>query len=56
MTLFTRIELAAAFLASARSQGYRSADEVGGGRPNLFALAKELVVRRAHEIYAQYSA
>jgi hypothetical protein len=56
MTLITRIELAAAFLAAACAHGYASGDEVGGGGPNVFALAEELVVRRAREIYAQDSA
>ncbi|HEY7084536.1 MAG TPA: hypothetical protein VH519_06940 [Hyphomicrobiaceae bacterium] len=56
MTLITRIELAAIFLASALSHGYTSGDETGGSGPNVFALAGELVVRRAREIYAQDSA
>ena len=55
MTLITRIELAAAFLAAACAHGYASGDEVGGGGPNVFALAEQLVVRRAREIYAQDS-
>src|SRR5262245_39782145 len=55
MTLITRIELAAVFLAAACSHGYTSGDEVGGGGPNVFALAEELVVKRAREIYAQDS-
>lgn len=56
MTLITRIELAAVFLASALSHGYTSGDETGGGGPDVFALAEQLVVRRAREIYAQDSA
>ena len=56
MTLITRIELAAIFLASALSHGYTSGDETAGSGPNVFALAGELVVRRAREIYAQDSA
>jgi hypothetical protein len=58
MTLITRIELAATFLASACSHGYTSGDEVGKGAsgPAVFALAEQLVVRRAREIYAQDSA
>jgi hypothetical protein len=56
MTLITRIELAAVLLASALSHGYTSGDETGGSGPNVFALAGELVVRRAQEIYAQDSA
>src|SRR5215831_5606347 len=55
MSLITRIELAAVFLASALSHGYTSGDETGGSGPNVFALAEELVVRRAREIYAQDS-
>jgi hypothetical protein len=53
MTLITRIELAAALLASTLSHGYTSGDETGGGGPNVFALAEQLVVRRAREIYGQ---
>jgi hypothetical protein len=58
MTLITRIELAAAFLAAACSHGYTSGDETGVGAsgPDVFALAEQLVVRRAREIYAQDSA
>jgi len=55
MSLITRIELAGVFLASALSHGYTSGDETGGSGPNVFALAEELVVRRAREIYAQDS-
>jgi hypothetical protein len=55
MTLITRIELAAIFLASTLAHGYTSGDETGGSGPNVFALAGELVVRRAREIYAQDS-
>src|SRR5262249_39013054 len=58
MSLIARIELAAVFLASALSHGYTSGDEVGEGAsgPEVFALAEQLVVRRAREIYAQDSA
>jgi hypothetical protein len=58
MTLITRIELAAALLAAALSHGYESGDETGEGSsgPAVFALAEQLVVRRAREIYAQDSA
>src|SRR5262249_24342934 len=58
MTLITRIELAALFLASACSHGYASGDETGQGAPGrkAFARAEQLVVRRAREIYAQDSA
>ena len=56
MSLITRIELAAIFLASALSHGYTSGDETGGSGPNVFTLAGELVVKRAREIYAQDSA
>jgi hypothetical protein len=55
MTLITRIELAAIFLASALSHGYTSGDETGGSGPNVFALSEELVVRRARKIYAHVS-
>jgi hypothetical protein len=58
MSLITRMELAAVFLASTLSHGYTSGDEVGEGSsgPEVFALAEQLVVRRAREIYAQDSA
>src|SRR5262245_18605004 len=58
MTLITRIELAAVLLASACSHGYTSGDETGEGSsgPAVFALAEQLVMRRAREIYAQDSA
>jgi len=58
MSLITRIELAAIFLASTLSHGYTSGDEVGerASGPEVFALAEQLVVRRAREIYAQDSA
>src|SRR5215831_20461518 len=48
MTLITRIELAAIFLASTLSHRYTSGDEVGEGAngPEVFALAEQLVVRR----------
>jgi len=57
MTLIARIELAAAFLASACSHGYNSGHEIGEGSyaPKMFTLAEQLVVRRAREIYAQDS-
>jgi hypothetical protein len=55
MTLITRIELAAALLASACSHGYTSGDETGEGAsgPVVFALAEQLVVRRARELYVE---
>jgi hypothetical protein len=56
MTLITRIELAAVLLASTLSHGYASGDAAGGDGQRVFALAEELVVRRAREIYAQDSA
>jgi len=58
MSLITRIELAAVFVASALSHGYTSGDETGEGSsgPAVFALAEQLVMRRAREIYAQDSA
>jgi hypothetical protein len=57
MPLITRIELAAALLASACSHGYNSGHEIGEGSyaPKMFALVEQLVVRRAREIYAQDS-
>jgi hypothetical protein len=55
MKVITRIELAAALLASACSHGYRSGEEVdeGGAGPDMFAWTESMVVRRAREIYAQ---
>jgi hypothetical protein len=41
---------------TALSHGYTSGDETGGSGPNIFALAGELVLKRAREIYAQHSA
>ena len=43
------------FLAAACSHGYTSGGEVGehGDAPKMFALAEQLVVKRAREIYAQ---
>jgi len=42
-------------LAAACSHGYTSGGEVGehGDAPKMFALAEQLVVKRAREIYAQ---
>jgi hypothetical protein len=54
--LISRIELAAAFLAAALSHGYDSGEETGGSGPNVFALAEQLVLRRAREMYTQKSA
>jgi hypothetical protein len=54
MKVVTRIELAAALLASACDHAYVSGEEdAQGDGPNLFALTEELVLRRAREIYAQ---
>ena len=54
MKVVTRVELAAALLASACDHAYISGEEdAQGGGPNLFALTEELVLRRAREIYAQ---
>jgi hypothetical protein len=55
MTLVTRIELAAALLASACSHGYSSGEEVeqGGAGPAVFDFTEKMVVKRAREIYAQ---
>ena len=54
MKVVTRIELAAALLASACDHAYISGQEgAQGDGPNLFALTEELVLRRAREIYVQ---
>jgi hypothetical protein len=54
MKVVTRIELAAALLASACDHAYVSGEEdAQGDGPSLFALTEELVLRRAREIYAQ---
>jgi hypothetical protein len=54
MKVVTRVELAAALLASACDHAYISGEEdAQGDGPNLFALTEELVLRRAREIYAQ---
>ena len=51
MNLVTRIELAAAFLASACELAFESAEQDGRG-PQLFALTEDLVLRRARELYS----
>ena len=54
MKVVTRVELAAALLASALDHAYISGEEdAQGDGPRLFALTEELVLRRAREIYAQ---
>jgi hypothetical protein len=53
MKLVTRIELAASFLAHACEHAFESG-EFGHG-PELFALAEDLVLRRARELYASSS-
>ena len=54
MKVVTRVELAAALLASTLDHAYVSGEEDGqGDGPKLFALTEELVLRRAREIYAQ---
>ena len=55
MKVVTRIELAAAFLVSACDHAFDSADATGaqGEGPNLFAMAEELVIKRARELYAK---
>jgi len=54
MKVVTRVELAAALLASACDHAYISGEEdAQGDGPKLFALTEELVLRRAREIYAQ---
>jgi hypothetical protein len=53
MKVVTRIELAAALLASACDHAYISGEEdAKGDGPKLFALTEELVPRRAREIYS----
>ena len=56
--VIVRIELAAAFLATACKIAFESAEAIGAPSegPNLYAKTEELVVRRAREIYAQGSA
>ena len=51
----TRIELAAAFLATACEHGYESREERDGRgeRPESFARTEEPVLWRARAIYAQ---
>ncbi len=58
MKVVTRIELAAAFLASAIESAYDAAEELGGfdAPEDFFDLALDIVVRRAKEIYGQGSA
>jgi hypothetical protein len=55
LKLVTRIEIAAAFLASACDCAFNSADAIGspGEAPGLYAKTEELVLRRAQELYAQ---
>jgi hypothetical protein len=51
MKVVTKIELAAALLASACELAFESAGQEGSG-PQLFALTEDLVVRRARELYS----
>jgi hypothetical protein len=55
LKLITRIEIAAAFLASACDCAFNSADAIGspGDAAGLYAKTEELVLRRARELYAQ---
>ena len=53
MNIVTRIELAAAFLASACELAFESAEQDGRG-PQLFALTEDLVLRRARELYSTW--
>ena len=55
--VITRIELAAAFLASACGAAYDSAAETGAGGhgPSLYAVTEELVLRRARQKYTGMS-
>ena len=52
MTVAARIELAAAFLVTACSAAYDSAEATGspGEGPSLYAKTEELVVRRARDL------
>ena len=53
--VIVRIELAAAFLATACSAAYDSAGPIGSpdSGPDLYAVTEALVVKRAREIYGQ---
>lgn len=55
MTVVTRIELAAAFAATAMEHVYRAGEETGepGDGVGLFEMAADLIIRRAKEIYAR---
>ena len=55
MSVIAPIELAAAFLAGACSAAYDGAVATSSAEngPTLYAVAEELVVRRAREIYGQ---
>ena len=54
----TRIELAAALLASACDHAFDGAEATGtpGDGANFYAMAERLVLQRARELYAQGSA
>ena len=55
LKVIVRIELAAAFLATACSAAYDSAEPTGapGKGPTLYAVTEDMVVKRAREIYGQ---
>jgi hypothetical protein len=55
MTVFARMELAAALLADACSSAYESAEAQGvtAQGPARYALFEDLALRRARELYAQ---
>jgi hypothetical protein len=55
LKVIVRIELAAAFLATACSTAYDSAEPTGapGKGPTLYAATEDMVVKRAREIYGQ---
>jgi hypothetical protein len=56
MTVVTRMELAAAFLAAACSSAFDSAAEMGDDPaegPDRYAMAEEVIVKRARELYGQ---
>ena len=57
MKVATRIELAAALLAAACEQSFKSGEAIGepDHGPRLFALTEDIVLRRARELFAERS-
>jgi hypothetical protein len=55
MNVVTRIELAAAFVATALEHAYEAGDDTGeiGDGAETFAITEEIILRRAREIYSQ---